>query len=380
MNIPFVDLKSQYNRVKSEINQAILTVLENTHFIEGDYLKKFQENFSKIFEVPHALGVASGTDALALSLRALGISAGDEVITVPNTWISTAFSISYVGARPVFVDIDPLTYQMDPMLIEEKITEKTKAIIPVHLYGYPAPMPAILKIAETYNLKVIEDVAQAFLAKINNHYVGTFGDLAAFSFYPSKNLGCYGDGGAILTSDTALHDKLYLLHNYGQRKRDHHEIVGFNSRLDEIQAAVLSVKLQYAQFWREERRKKAEYYHSILSDLPIILPVEYPDVEAVYHLYVIQIDQRDEALSYLKEHGIMAQRHYAGLIHLQPCYDNLDYKLGDFPVAESLNQYSLSLPLYPELSISQIQYVKKVLQDFCVKYRVKNLKKETSHV
>lgn len=362
--IPFVDLAAQYRSIKSEIDAAIQDVITASAFIHGPAVARFEKAFAALHGVRHAVGVASGTDALHLAVRALDIGPGDEVVTVANTWISTAFAASYVGARPILIDIDPDTYQMDPKALEQAITPRTKAVIPVHLFGHPAPMDDILALCRPRGIKVIEDVAQAPLAELDGRRVGTFGDVACFSFYPSKNLGCYGDGGAVITNDESLAARLRELADYGQTVRYHHVRVGYNSRLDTLQAAVLLAKLPYLESWTRARRENARRYDRVLKDLPVKRPIESLGAKAVYHLYVVQVDRRDECLAFLRDRGVMAQVHYPSIIHLQPCYREFGYGPGDFPVAEATVHRILSLPMYPELSEAQIAAVADALADF----------------
>jgi len=339
-------------------------VIETSSFIRGSSIQEFEVAFANMIGIEHAWGVASGTDALHLAARALEIGPGDEVITQTNTWISTAFAADYIGATPVFIDIDKDTYQMDIVALENAITPKTKAVIPVHMFGHPAPMDQIVKICRPRGISIIEDIAQAPLAEINGQQVGTFGDIACFSFYPSKNLGCMGDGGAIATNEAALAEKIHLLSNYGQAERFNHKVIGYNSRLDTLQAAILLAKLPYLQNWTEARRSHAKRYNELLKDLPVKTPLEAANAKAVYHLYVIQIEERDACLEHLTKSGIMAQIHYPKPVHLQPCYHDLGYKVGDLPVAEAACQQILSLPLYPELTDIQIQTVVETLSNF----------------
>lgn len=364
MTIPFVDLNAQHKALKSEIDAAINTVIDTSGFIRGQQVESFEAAFANLVGIKHARGTASGTDALHLSVRALDIGPGDEIITQTNTWISTAFAADYVGAKPVLVDIDPDTYQMDITALKNAITPKTKAVIPVHLFGHPAPMEQILALCQDRNIKIIEDIAQAPLATINGRMVGTFGDLACYSFYPSKNLGCIGDGGAVTTNDDSLAEKIKLLSDYGQAERHDHQIVGYNSRLDTLQAAILLAKLPHLEQWTKDRQNHAAQYNELLKALPVKTPATAQGVQAVYHLYVIQVDNRDNCLEHLRRNGIMAQIHYPMPVHLQPCYRSLGYKKGDCPIAEQASQRILSLPMYPELTSAQIETVVKTLDDF----------------
>jgi dTDP-4-amino-4,6-dideoxygalactose transaminase len=362
--IPFVDLKAQYNSIKTEIDNAIQRVLDNTSFIMGDELKKFEEEFALFCNVKYAIGVANGSDALILALRACGIGEGDEVITVPHTFISTAEAISNVGGKVVFVDIDPKTYTIDVSTIEEKITKKTKAIIPVHLYGQPADMRPIMELAKKYNLKIIEDAAQAHGAEYQGKKVGSIGDVACFSFYPGKNLGAYGDAGMITTNNEEIANKLKMLRNHGRLTAKYeHEIEGYSSRLDNLQAAILRVKLKYLNKWNDLRRRNAKKYNELLSNIGgIITPYEADYAKHVYHLYVIRTEDRDKLREELKSNGVTTGIHYPIPLHLQPAYNYLGYKRGDFPVTEKASQEILSLPMFAELSDRQIEEIVKLIK------------------
>lgn len=364
MKINFVDIQKQYQNYKEEIDEAIHGVLNKSNYILGDEVEKFEEEFANYCETKYCIGVASGTDALFLSLKTLGIGPGDEVITVPNTFIATVLAISMVGAKPVFTEMDSETYNIDVSKIEEKITSKTKAILPVHLYGQPADIDPILEIAKKYNLFVIEDACQSHGAKYKGRRAGSLGDVAAFSFYPGKNLGAYGDGGAITINNEDLAEKIKILRNYGQKVKYHHLIKGFNSRLDTIQAAILRVKLKYLDEWNQKRRENAQKYNQLLSDLDIVLPKELENTESVYHLYVIQTEKRDKLLEYLTEKEISVGIHYPIPIHLQPAYKDLDYKEGDFPVTEEYCKKIVSLPMFPELTTENIKYICEQIKRF----------------
>lgn len=362
--VPFVDLIAQYNSLKAEIDRAMADVIEHSAFIRGPALATFEREFAAAVGARHAIGVASGTDALNLAVRALDLGPGDEAITVPNTWISTAYAVSHVGARPVFVDIDPQTGQMDADKLERALTPRTKAVLPVHMFGHPAPMDRIAAICRTRGIRVVEDIAQAPLAEVQGKKVGSFGDLACYSFYPSKNLGCYGDGGAVTTDDDVLAERVRYLADYGQKERFHHATVGWNSRLDTLQAAILRVKLPHLARWNEARRARAKRYGELLAGLPVRLPKETPWAKAVYHLYVVEVDRRDECLAFMRARGVMAQIHYPTCVHLQPCYAELGHRPGDFPVAEAAKDRILSLPIYPELTEAQMRTVADALAAF----------------
>lgn len=357
--IPFVDLKAQYDSIKDEIDDAIQIVLNNTSFIMGEELKKFEEEFAQFCDVKYAIGVANGSDALILALRACVISEGDEVITVPHTFIATAEAISNVGGKVVFVDIDPRTYTIDVSKIEEKITDKTKAIIPVHLYGQPADMDPIMGLAKKYNLKVIEDAAQAHGAEYKEKKVGSIGDVGCFSFYPGKNLGAYGDAGMTTTNNEEIAEKVKLLRNHGRiSKKYEHNIEGYSSRLDNLQAAILRVKLRHLSKWNESRRRNANKYNELLSNIDgIITPYEADYAKHVYHLYVIRTEERDKLRDKLKSNGISTGIHYPIPLHLQPAYKYLGYKERDFLITEKASQEILSLPMFADLSNRQIEEI-----------------------
>ncbi|MGB0383226.1 MAG: DegT/DnrJ/EryC1/StrS family aminotransferase [Ardenticatenaceae bacterium] len=361
MKIPLVDLKAQYAAIQSEIDSAIKQVIENTAFILGPEVKAFEEEFATFCEAKHAIGISSGTDALQLALLACGVEAGDEVITTPHTFIATAEAISMCGARPVFVDIDPLTCNIDPSKIEERITQKTKLILPVHLYGQPADMDPILDIAQRHNLRVIEDAAQAHGARYKGQRVGTLADAACFSFYPGKNLGAYGDAGALVTNDDKIAERVLLLRNHGRREKYEHLIKGFGHRIDALQAAILRVKLSHLEAWNNQRRELAALYTSLLDDSLVTTPYVPAWAEPVWHLYVVRVQGRDRVKARLKEAGIATGVHYPIPLHLQPAYQDLGYKVGDFPHAEQAAREVLSLPLYAELTSQNLQRVVECL-------------------
>ncbi len=364
--IPLVDLHAQYESIKPEIDAAIQRTIDQTAFILGPEAKKFEANFAEFCHVKHAIGLDSGTAALHLALLALGISQGDEVITTTHTFVATAEPVSLIGARPVFVDIDPRTYNLDPNRLEAAITPRTKAIIPVHLYGQPAELDAILEIAAAHHIPVIEDAAQAHGAEYRGRRIGSLGTMACFSFYPGKNLGAYGDAGALVTNDDELAHKVRMLRDHGRTTKYEHVISGYGYRLDGIQGAILDAKLNHLPEWNEKRRAHADYYTELLSNVDdsIVTPYEPSHLRAVYHLYVIRTRQRDAALEYLKAHEIEAGIHYPIPLHLQPVYKNLGYRPGDFPQAERAAQEILSLPLYPELTHAQMERVVETLREF----------------
>ena len=363
--IPFVDLKAQYKVIEAEVKAEIDKVLAQANFILGEPVAKFEEAFAKFCSVKYALGVASGTDALHLALRVLDIGAGDEVITAANTFIATVLAISYSGASPILVDVDRETYNIDLKKLEGKITPKTKAIIPVHLYGRPMDMDALGVIANKYNLNIVEDACQAHGATWKDKKVGSFGDLGCFSFYPGKNLGGYGDGGAVVTSDEELYQKLKMIRNYGSSKKYYHDTIGYNSRLDTIQAAVLGVKLKYLEGWNSKRLANARLYNQKLKNIgDLVLPGIDQDNLSVFHLYVIQTRKRDELLQYLKENDVHCGIHYPVPIYSLDAYSSLGLKGENFPVTEELSKQIVSLPMYAELGEEQINNVANLIKKF----------------
>lgn len=365
MSIPFVDLKAQYQSIKPEIDQAIQNVINETAFIKGKYVQRFEEGYAAAYGVKHCISCANGTDAIYISLKALGIGHGDEVITVANSWISTSETITQAGARPVFVDIHPDYYTMDASLIENKITSATKAIIPVHLFGQPAEMDKILEIAKKYHLYVIEDCAQAHFAEYNGRRVGTFGIAGCFSFFPGKNLGAYGDAGAIISNDDAFAVKARMFANHGALKKHHHEIEGINSRMDGLQAAILSVKLPHILEWNRLRHVHALEYNSAIESIDgVAVPKIHPQAKHVFHLYVIRADRRDELQKYLQEQGISTGIHYPTPLPFLKAYEYLGHKPEDFPVAFDYQHKILSLPMFPELTGAMIQKVADRIADF----------------
>jgi len=365
MNIPFVDLKKQYLSIKSEIDSAIFSVIEKSAFIKGSFVENFEKQYKEIYDVKNVVSCANGTDAIFIALRAIGIKQGDEVITTSHSWISTSETITLAGGKPVFVDIDKDSYTIDPNKIEEKITSKTKAIIPVHIYGQPVDMTSLMKIAKKYNLKVIEDCAQAHFAKWKGQYVGTIGDIGTFSFFPGKNLGAYGDAGCVVTNDGDLAEKMKMFSNHGALKKHHHQEEGINSRLDGIQAAVLSVKLKYIKKWTEMRKTRARYYNKLLVDIPgIQLPASIKNSKHVFHLYVIQIDERDSLQQFLKGKGVSTGIHYPTPLPFMQAYSYLSHSKTEFPLVNNISNRILSLPIFPELEDSQIEFIHNSLMQF----------------
>ena len=359
MKVDVFSLKKQYEDIKDEIKGPVEKVVTSGGFILGEDVKLFEQEFPDYCGVKHGVGVNSGTDALFLACLACGIGKGDEVIVMPYTYIATALGISMAGARPVFVDIEEKTYNIDVSKIEKAITKKTKAILPVHLYGHPADMDPIMAIAKKHKLKVIEDCAQAHGALYKNKKVGSFGDAACFSFYPTKNLGAFGDGGMVITNSEEMKERLLLLRDYGRKGRYEHILKGYNSRLDTLQAAILRVKLKHLDEWDEKRRKNACLYTKLFKEnrLDVICPYEADYAKHVYHLYPVRIKNRKEVMEKLTEKSIRTLIHYPIPIHLQNAYKDLGYKKGDFPVSEKCCEEILTLPMYPELSKEEIKYV-----------------------
>jgi dTDP-4-amino-4,6-dideoxygalactose transaminase len=355
--IPFVDLKSQYNSIKDEINTAVLSVLDSTQFILGDEVLALEQEFAAYCSAEHGVALNTGTSALHLALLAAGIGAGDEVITVPFTFVATVSAIAYTGATPVFVDIDPVSYTMDVNQIEKAITAKTKAIMPVHLYGQPADMDPIMEIANRHGLKVIEDAAQAHRSEYKGRRVGSIGDIGCFSFYPGKNLGAYGEGGMAVTNNPEYAQKMRMLRDWGQDGRYNHVMKGYNYRMDGIQGAILRVKLRYLDQWTDARRTHAAQYDALLADSGIKTPVAMPYGHHVYHVYVLRVSQREALQQKLNEQGIQTGIHYPIPVHLQKAFADLGHHKGDFPESELVAAEVLSLPMYPELSEAQIHVI-----------------------
>jgi dTDP-4-amino-4,6-dideoxygalactose transaminase len=362
--VPFVDLGAQYRTISKEIHEATSKVIQEGDFILGREVRLFEEEFAAFCEAQYAVGVDSGTSALELALRAYDIGPGDEVITAANSFIASTLAISHAGAKPVLVDVDPCTYTIDVMGIERAITSRTKAILPVHLYGHPAHMDPIRQLAERHKLVVIEDACQAHGARYKGRRTGSLGHAAAFSFYPGKNLGAYGDAGMVVTNDRDIAERLEMLRNYGQKEKYQHLFRGYNRRLDTLQAAVLRVKLKNLEEWNAARRGNAELYHKFLEGSGILTPRESAGAQSVWHLYVIQTEQRDMLRVHLVSRGIQASIHYPIPIHLQPAYRDLGYQRGDFPVTEACAQQILSLPMYAELTREQIEFVAKTVTSF----------------
>jgi dTDP-4-amino-4,6-dideoxygalactose transaminase len=365
MNVPFLDLKAQYAAIKDEIHAAVGEVMENTAFAGGPFVARFEQAFARFCGCKHAIGVGNGTDALWLSLLSLGIGPGDEIITVPDTFIATAEAITSCGAKPVFVDVEEGTFNLNPALLEAAITPRTKAVIPVHLFGQTADMDPILSIARAHGLHVVEDACQAHGAQYKGRNAGAMGDTGCFSFYPGKNLGAYGEAGAVVTSNDAIAEKIRIFRDHGQAKKYHHDVIGWNARMDGIQGAVLTVKLKYLADWNESRRAHAREYTRLLFPVEgILLPREADYARHVFHIYAIRIKQRDRLMAYLSERGVSCGIHYPVPIHLQKAYRGLGLAEGSFPVAERCAAEFLSLPMYPELTSEQIHRVADEIKGF----------------
>jgi dTDP-4-amino-4,6-dideoxygalactose transaminase len=366
MNIPLMDLKAQYRSIRDEVLKAVEGVLEGGRYILGPEVKALEEEVAALCGVDHGVGVANGTDALVLVLDALGIGPGDEVITTPFTFFATAESISRVGATPVFVDIDPGTFNLDASELRSRITPRTKAILPVHIFGQPADMDEVMEVAKESGLWVIEDACQAIGAEYRGRKVGSLGHAACFSFFPTKNLGGYGDGGMIVTDDESLARKLRSLRVHGRTPESKYinTMLGYNSRLDELQAAILRIKLRRLKEWNEARRRKAHLYNELLQDLPIVTPVEASDRSHIYHLYIIQAEERDALIEHLNRHGIASGVYYPIPLHLQEVYRFLEYGEGSLPRVEKVAKRTLALPLYPEMTEESVRYVAEVVRRF----------------
>ncbi len=362
--IPFLDLKQQYQSIKPEIMAAIEKVLDSGQFVLGDEVKQFENEFAAFSQAKHGIGMNSGTSALHLALLACGVGPGDEVITVAHTFVATVAAIRYIGAHPILVDIDPESYTLDPTKLEAAITPKTKAIMPVHLYGQPADMDPILEIAKKHNLFVIEDSAQAHGAEYKGRRCGSMGDMSGFSFYPGKNLGAYGEGGLVTTQSDELAQKLRMLRDWGQEKKYHHVMVGFNARLEGIQGAILRVKLPLLEGWTEARRAVAKRYDAELAGLKhVVLPKAYSDRRHVYHIYAVRVKDRDGFMKFMSDEGVGTAIHYPFAIHTLGGYSDMGFKVGDFPVAEQVASEVVSIPMFPEMTdemvVAVIAAVKK---------------------
>jgi dTDP-4-amino-4,6-dideoxygalactose transaminase len=372
VNIPLVDLQAQYATIKNEIDAVVSEVISQSAFIGGPYVQSFESAFAEYCGVRHCIGVGNGTDAIFIAIKALGVGDGDEVITVANSFIATSEAITQTGARVVFVDIDPKTYNIDTNKIAEKITSRTKAIIPVHLYGQPADMDPILSLAKKHNLKIVEDCAQAHGAVYKGRTIGSIGDIACFSFYPGKNLGAYGDAGAIVTNNDELAQKARMFANHGRIEKYDHEIEGVNSRLDGLQAAVLGVKLKHLEKWSESRRKNAYFYNEYLKGMDLVTPTEIDNIKAVYHLYVVRVKRelRQGLQEHLKSKGVSTGIHYPIALPNLKAYSYLNHNRNEFPEATKASQEIVSLPIYPELTEEQIRYIADGIKKNYIRDRV----------
>ncbi len=370
MQIPFLDLKTQYLNIKPEIDKALQAVFDKSAFVLGESVSEFEKEFAKAHGVQHCIALNSGTAGNHAALWSLGIKPGDEVIIPVNTFIATAWGAILCGAKPVFVDCESDSYNLNADLIQSKITPKTKAIVAVHLYGQPADLDSIKAVADKHNLVLVEDAAQAHIAEYKGKRIGGFGEAASFSFYPGKNLGAYGEGGAVVTNNPELARKLRMIRDHGSQNKYQHEIFGHNYRMEGIQGAILGVKLKHLEDWTQKRRNAADkYFRHLSQNLKIKLPKEMPYAKHVYHLFVIQVlgsenELRNSLANYLKEKGINTGLHYPIPLHLQECFRYLSYKKGDFPIAENLADNCLSLPIYPELNDEQIEYVCTSINNF----------------
>lgn len=362
VKVPYLDLKAQYQSIKPEIDAAIARVLESCQFVLGTEVANFEKDFAAYCGAAECIALNSGTSALHLALLAAGVGPGDEVITVPFTFVASVAAILYAGARPVLVDIDPRSFTIDPAAVEAAITPRTKAILPVHLYGQPADMDPIMDIARRHGLVVIEDAAQAHGAKYKGRPAGSIGDMACFSFYPGKNLGAYGEGGAVTTSNPEYARTIRMLRDWGQDRKYHHLLRGYNYRMEGFQGAILGVKLCHLHRWTESRRAIVQKYNSLLTDCDVESPAEMPWAHHVYHVYTIRADDRDAAQAALTAEGIQTGIHYPVPVHLQPAYADLGYGVGAFPQSEKAAREVLSLPLYPELSSESVEYVARAVK------------------
>ncbi len=363
MQIKYLDLQAQYKTIKEDIDTEIHKILDSSAYVLGKSVADFESNYAQYCQTSHCTGVNNGTNALLLALKALDVGPGDEVITAANTFIATISAIVQSGARPVLVDVDPISRNIDPLLLNMAISNKTKVIIPVHLFGRVADMDLIMKIADEHNIKVLEDSCQSHGAKYKGKRAGSFGHAAAFSFYPGKNLGAYGEAGAIVTNDATLDAEVKKLRDHGSAKKYYHDIIGYNARMEGFQGAVLGVKLKHLDRWNAERRRVAKIYNSLLKN--VTKPEIHPDYQQVFHLYVIETDKRDALMNHLKdEHGIVSLIHYPIPTHLQKALDYLGYKKGDFPVTEQLADQILSLPIYPEMPDEHVAFVAEKINEF----------------
>ncbi len=364
MKIPYLDLHLQYQSIKSEIDSAVRAVIDSSAFVLGPAVGEFEKAFAGYCRTKYCIGVNSGSNALLLALKALDIGPGDEVITAVNTFVATVSAIIHAGAKPALVDVDPDSCNIDPGLLPLALSRKTRAVIPVHLYGRMSDMDRILRIAGKHSIAVLEDAAQAHGARYKDRPAGSIGQAAAFSFYPAKNLGAFGEGGAVTTNDAAIDRQIRMLRDHGSAGKYSHELVGYNARMDGIQGAILNVKLKHLDRWNNARNRIAGWYHELLQNLPIRLPSTDDDYRQVFHLYVIETGKREQLQQYLTERGVPTLVHYPIPIHLQRAFEYLGYRTGDFPVAEKLACEVLSLPIYPELTRQQVEYICEKISDF----------------
>jgi dTDP-4-amino-4,6-dideoxygalactose transaminase len=362
--IPYFDLPAQLRPLRKEMDAAIAKTLDNCSFCLGPDVVQFERDFAAYCGAQHAIGFNSGTSALHIAMLLLNIGPGDEVITTPFTFVATSWAISYVGAKPVYVDIEDKTFNLDPKLVEKAITPRTKAILPVHLYGQPCDLDPLLEICRKHKLPLVEDAAQAHGAKYRGKTVGTFGAMSEFSFYPGKNLGACGEGGALVTNDAAYAKRAKSLREHGSTERYYHDEVGYNYRMEGLQGAVLGVKLKHLDKWTKQRRQAAHRYHELLAETPLQLPLEAEYAESVYHVYAVRHPRRDELKKHLEANQVGCGLHYPLPLHLQKCYASLGYHAGDFPIAEKAARECLSLPMFPDLTEEQIQRVVTVIKDF----------------
>ena len=363
--VPFVDLKAQYHSIKPEIDAAVLDLLESTQFVLGKQVAAFEELFASYCSTEHAMGTSSGTSALHLALLAAGVGPGDEVITTPHTFIASVSAIDYCGATPVFVDIDPQSFTIDPTLVEAAITDRTKALLPVHLYGQMADMDPLVDVATRHSVTIIEDAAQAHGAEYKGRRAGSIGAAGCFSFYPGKNLGAYGEGGAVTTDDAEIRRLVAMLRDWGAEEKYHHDLKGFNYRLEGMQGAVLKVKMDHIERWTEARRTAAGRYDAGLADVDVAVPTQLTDRRHVYHVYAIRTDDRAGLMSYMSEHDVASGIHYPIPVHLQKAFSELGHGRGDFPLAESAADEVVSLPMFPEIRPDQQDRVIEVVRDWC---------------
>jgi dTDP-4-amino-4,6-dideoxygalactose transaminase len=365
--VPYLDLAAQLRGIRKEIDAALARTLDNCSFCLGSDVAQFEKDFAKFCGAEHCVGFNSGTSALHVAMLLAGVGPGDEVISTPCTFVATSWAISYVGAKPVYVDIEDATFNLDPKLIERAITPRTKAIMPVHLYGHPFDVDAVLAICKKHKLPLIEDACQAHGAKYKGKVVGALGEMSGFSFYPGKNLGAAGEGGALVTNNAAYAARARALREHGSTVRYFHDEIGFNYRMEGFQGAVLGVKLKYLDNWTRERRRVAHRYHELLAGTPLQLPREAAYAESAYHLYVVRHPKRDELKKHLEANGVGCALHYPMSLHLQKCYAHLGHKAGAFPIAEKAARECLSLPIYPEMTDQQIQRVAAVVREFLAK-------------